>query len=492
VRRLRALAVAPAVLLLIAALLAALSGSVTASASLSLEPSPLQLSPCGGTAGYQCGTAPVPVDYRHPSGPKLSLAVIERPAPGPGRAAGTLFLNPGGPGESGVEILPVLAGLLPSSITDHYNLVSFDERGTGASHRLQCGPSPTAAASVAPLPARAGAPLPAARLYAGMAKACATAAPSLAANMSTADSARDMDHIRADLGLNRISYYGLSYGTVLGSVYARMFPTHLHAAVLDGAVVPTLPLATQAKEEAPSVDAALTHWFTTCAATSCVGGASPKALYQQVATRLLRAPLPAPGGGDTTPVSIGDLYSATLLFLTVPSFTTGYPAALQAAAAGNGAPLRSLSLTFEQDIDGSSLVGPEWAIACSDAGQRPSAAKLGALALSLHKKFPLAGAYTATYDAAGCIGWPTATNPVTTLALHSGPRVLVVGNSVDPNTPHVAAVQLAQALHRASLLTWSGYGHTWLLNGAHDTCMADAVTAYLQTAQPPPSGTTCR
>jgi pimeloyl-ACP methyl ester carboxylesterase len=384
-----------------------------------------------------------------------------------------------------------LAGLLPAGITDHFNLVSFDERGTGASDRLRCGPSPTAAASVAPLPARPGAPLPAARLYAGMADACAKAAPALAATMATANSARDMDRIRADLGLDQISYYGLSYGTVLGSVYARMFPTHLHAAVLDGAVVPTLPLATQAKEEAPSVDAALTHWFATCAATSCVGGADPKALYQEVAAKLMRAPLPAPGGGDATPVSIGDLYSATLLFLTVPNFTTGYPAALEAAAAGNGAPLRSLSLTFQQDIDGSSLVGPEWSIACSDARQRPRANRLGALALALHQRFPLAGSYTPTYDAAGCLGWPRATEPVTTLALHAGPQLLVVGNTVDPNTPHVAAVQLSKALHRASLLTWKGYGHTWLLNGSHDTCMAGAVTSYLQSVQPPPSGTAC-
>jgi pimeloyl-ACP methyl ester carboxylesterase len=433
----------------------------------------------------------VPIDYARPRGPALSLAVIRRPATDPAGSLGTVVFNPGGPGESGVSILPILAGLLPPTIAARFDLVSFDERGTGASRLLDCGPSPVAAAAVAPFPAHPGAPLPAALLYAPLERSCAAADPALLAHMGTADSARDMDRVRQALGLLKIDYYGLSYGTVLGAVYAHMFGSHLRTLVLDGAVLPTLALSTQAVEEAPAVEASLHHWFVVCAAAACVGRADPDTLYRSVADRLVRAPLPAPGGGDGTPVTLGDLFGATLLFLSVPTFAPGYPAALQAAARGDGAPLRTLSVELETDVDGTSLVGPEWAITCEDSSRHPSGAELGALTRGLAVRFPLAGAMTPTYLAAGCTHWPAPADPVTTVAPHAGPTALVIGNTGDPNTPHLAAVQLTRALGRAHLLTWEGWGHTWLLNGTHDACMAAAVTRYLVTAVSPRSGTVC-
>ncbi|MGH9093239.1 MAG: alpha/beta hydrolase, partial [Acidimicrobiales bacterium] len=116
--------------------LAALAGSAWPGAAASASPptpthpSPVAWQPCPTEAGYRCGSVPVPLSYAHPHGPTVSLAVIEKLATGPGTSRGVLLFNPGGPGESGVQILPVLAALVPPAVASRFDLVSFDERGT--------------------------------------------------------------------------------------------------------------------------------------------------------------------------------------------------------------------------------------------------------------------------------------------------------------------------------------------------------------------------
>ncbi|HVX23029.1 MAG TPA: alpha/beta hydrolase [Acidimicrobiales bacterium] len=457
----------------------------------------IRWSPCDGQAGYRCGTVRVPVDYRHPGGPSVAVAVIEKPAADPVGSPGVLLFNPGGPGESGVQILPVLASLVPAEVADRFDLVSFDERGTGASERLDCGPAPATAASVVPLPAGTGGPLPAAAAYRGMAGQCRRRYPALFGEVDTTNAARDMDRLRQALGVATIDYWGLSYGTVLGSTYARLFPGRVRAMVLDGAVDADQSLTAQATQEAPAIQRSLDHFFDTCAADpDCPLGADPSAYYQRVATALADHPLPAPDGGDPgstdgVPVTVGDLYAATLFYLTVPAFGGAFPTAVAAAAGGDGGPLRSLSLAFEQDLDGTSLVGPQWTYACNDADQRPSPVRAGRLARSLSARYGGIGGYAVTYDLGACTAWPAATDPVGGVRVHGGPPILVVGNTGDPNTPHAAAVALARDLGSGHLVTWDGWGHTWLLNGSSDGCMQAVVDAYLATLTVPAAGTTC-
>ncbi len=469
--------------------LSAASAAKTGSAA---TVSPIAWTPCANDPGYRCGTVRVPVDYDHPAGPSLSLAVIEKPATAPVGRPGVLLFNPGGPGESGVQILPVLASLVPPAVAARFDLVSFDERGTGASDRLACGPSPAAAASVVPVPAKAGGPLPAASTYRTMATDCRTRYPALFADVDTTAAARDMDRVRQALGVSQIDYWGLSYGTVLGSTYARLFPDRVRAMILDGAVDATQSLTTQAAQEAPAIEQSLDHFFTTCAAeTACPLGPDPAAYYDRVTSALTTHPLPAPGAGDDVPVTVGDLDAATLFYLSVPTFAGSFPTAVVAAAGGNGAPLRSLSLAFEQDLDGTSLVGPQWTYACNDATERPAATDAGTLARSLAARYGQLGGYAVTYDLGACTDWPAATDPITAVAVHGGPPILVIGNTGDPNTPHAGAVALAGALGTGHLVTWDGWGHTWLLNGSTDACMQQVVDGYLETRTVPAAGTTC-
>ncbi len=190
---------------------------------------PIAWQACPKVSGYQCGTLQVPRDYRDPSRGAVSLAVMERPVP---QSKGVIVFNPGGPGESGDLILPILASLMPQAVQDQFTFVSFDERGTGSSEPLLCGPSAAAAGSAIAGTAAAT------RTFAGLERSCRASDPTLFPTVNTTTSARDMDRLRAALGAATIDYYGLSYGTALGSVYAHLFPSQ---SAPWSSMVPSMP-----------------------------------------------------------------------------------------------------------------------------------------------------------------------------------------------------------------------------------------------------------
>ncbi len=465
---------------------AMLAPTVQADAGASVAPraaAAIHWTPCGSSPGFRCGTLPVPLDYRHPGQGSVSLAVIEHPAPD---SRGVVVFNPGGPGESGVLILPLLASLVPAAVRDQFSLVSFDERGTGSSVPLLCGPSPAAASSAVAGSAAAT------RLFAGLERSCRSDRPALFPTVSTTTSAQDMDRLRAALGVATIDYYGLSYGTVLGSVYRQLYPGRVRSMVLDGAVDANLSLSADATEEAPAIQSALEHELNSCVGTAgCPLGPDPVGFFRDLQQRLVRAPLPAPGDGDTLPVTEGDLATATLLYLSVPALTPGYLPALQSAAAGNGGPLRSVAAGLETDLDGSSLVGPLWTITCNDASTHPDGPTTAALARSLMARYPLGGAEAVSNNLIACPGWTGAgRSPVAHLSPAHAPTPLVIGNTYDPNTPYASARQLASAIG-GRLVTYNGYGHTWLLNGSDNACMQGAVGQFLLRGTLPPRGTVC-
>jgi len=448
----------------------------------SATPFGISWSPCPKAAGYLCGTLRVPIDYRDPSRGSLALAVIEHAVP---HSEGVIVFNPGGPGESGVLILPILTSLMPTSVRNQFTFVSFDERGTGSSDPLLCGPSPQNASS-----AVAGTAV-AAQTFAGLDRSCRSDDPDLFPTVDTTTSARDMNGLRLALRVKRINYYGLSYGTVLGSVYRQLYPTHVRSMVLDGAVDANVSLSADATLEAPAIQKALLHVLDECSTVpNCTLGPQALSFYGQLSKRLAQHPLPAPGGGDGQPVTLGDLMTATLLYLSAPSFTPGYFPALQAAAAGNGAPLRSVALGLETDLNGNSLVGPLWSITCNDARAHPSATATASLARTLASRFPFGGAEAVANNLIGCPGWSDSTGAAAHLMpIHSQPP-LVIGNTGDPNTPYAGAHLLAQAIG-GRVVTYVGYGHSWLLNGSSNTCMQHVVSHYFIGGALPRPNTRC-
>jgi pimeloyl-ACP methyl ester carboxylesterase len=453
--------------------------------SASASPGPtahITWSPCPHTTGYRCGTLPVPLDYQHPSRGTLRLAVIERPV---AHSKGVVIFNPGGPGESGVLILPLLALSVPTAVRDEFTLVSFDERGTGSSDPLLCGPSVAAASSAVAGTAAAT------RVFAHLERSCRSAYPALFPTVNTTTSARDMNQLRLALGARRINYYGVSYGTVLGSVYRQLFPSHVRSTVLDGAVDADLSLATDATLEAPTFKGALQHDLDACtAAPACPLGARPVTFYRDLEQKLARSPLPAPGGGDNLPITVGDLTTATLLYLSAPELATGYFPALASAAAGDGAPLRSVAVSLETDLTGKSLVGPLWTITCNDATTHLDGAATAALARSLAARYPYGGAEAVANNLIGCPGWTGGRDPVAHLHPNSAPTPLVIGSTGDANTTYASARALTSAIG-GRLLTYEGYGDGWLLNGSANACMQKVVADYLVSGTLPARGTRC-
>lgn len=455
-------------------------------------PAPMSWAVCPTQPTLQCGTVSVPLDYSHPTAATIAIAVTRAPANGGTATAGTLLVNPGGPGESGNQILPVLLPLLPPDVRAASDVVSFDPRGTGASSPLQCGTVSATVTAVLPVPAHAGQPLPGTPVFTGIARACATQHPELTSAIDTTATARDMDRIRQALGVTTISYYGLSYGTVLGAVYAEIFPDRVRTMVLDGAVDINAPLTTQAIEQAPAAEQSLLHLFTTCAADpACPLGTDPTAYYRRLSASMSGNPLPAPGHGASVPVTPGDLEAAALFAVTVPGTITSFESAMVAATHGDGAGLRGLALGFVNEVDGTPLVDAQWAITCNDTVHHPGPVPAGTLARSLAARWPLLGGFAVNYNLGGCVSWPNGRHPVSNTHPLLAPPVLVIGNTGDPNTPLIGAKHLAAAFPRASQLTWAGWGHTWLLNGSHDSCMQAHVNRYMLTGVLPEAGTVC-
>ncbi|HUO48669.1 MAG TPA: alpha/beta fold hydrolase, partial [Acidimicrobiales bacterium] len=190
---------------------------------------PVAWSPCNG--GLQCGTVAVPVNYADPTAGILHLAVARRPASDPAQRIGSIVINPGGPGASGIDDLPTELRVLTAGLLDRFDIVSFDPRGVGRSAPVSCEQGPTGTDNANP-PAQLPDPTPtdAASAKALLdndttyAAACVKATGTSLDFVGTTDAAMDLDRIRAALGDAQLTYIGHSYGTLLGETYADLYP----------------------------------------------------------------------------------------------------------------------------------------------------------------------------------------------------------------------------------------------------------------------------
>lgn len=201
--------------------------------------------PCSQKAAssrLECSTIEVPLDYRDPDGRQIKIAISRLASEDPGKRRGVLLTNPGGPGISGLGYPAVLAASgLPRKVLDSYDLIGFDPRGVGRSTPLTCGLTKEQQAR-GNLAAYAHSPADVTR-EAGrartVAKQCVTSKTAgMLPHTTTANTARDMDRIRAAVGEPELSYLGASYGSYLGAGYATMFPGRTDRVVLDSNLGP--------------------------------------------------------------------------------------------------------------------------------------------------------------------------------------------------------------------------------------------------------------
>ncbi|MFF8591006.1 alpha/beta hydrolase [Streptomyces sp. NPDC015220] len=455
-------------------------------------PSPL---PGGGT--WQCATMRAPLDWSRPRGETIGIALIRARASGPGPRIGSLIFNFGGPGGSGVNTLPSFAPDY-AKLRTRYDLVSFDPRGVGRSAGVRClsdaqldqyfqqDATPDDAAERAALLKNTE------RFNAS----CEKNSARILAHVRTTDAARDMDLMRRVLGDAKLHYFGISYGTELGGVYAHLFPRHVGRAVLDGVVDPTQTPEQSALGQARGFQLAMDNFARDCVSktTECPIGSSAQDVENRVAALLKRLdsrPIPGvfPRRLTETAATNGiaqALYSKELW----QPLTEG----LQEAYDGDGRILMLLSDALNgrsENGEYSNLTAANVAINCADEKQRYDTAHVERKLPEFRAVSPLFGDFLA-WGMLSCTDWavPGAAEHPDVSAPGSAP-ILVVGNTGDPATPYGGAKKMVDALGSgvAVELTYKGQGH-----GAYDSknkCVQDAVNGYLLDGKVPAAGTVC-
>ncbi|MGW4430474.1 alpha/beta hydrolase [Streptomyces tendae] len=453
---------------------------------------------------WQCATLRTPLDWKNPSGESMDLALIRARAAGdPDERIGSLLFNFGGPGGSGVATLP---GLAPDyeKLRTRYDLVSFDPRGVGNSAGVRClDAGLPSEEEIDNTPDDGGDETNAlVRFNRETAAACEKNSGDVLPYVGTAQAAQDMDLMRQVLGDEKLHYFGISYGTELGGVYAHLFPEHVGRAVLDGVVDPTHDLMEEALAQAGGFQLAFEHFAAWCARQGCTLGDDAEDIVDLVVgleAALDDAPLATPDDGELDGDGLVDAISGALYRQDYwPALRVG----LEAAADDNGEVLHDLAEALGQhgrgggtDDDTATEESNEddafRAITCDDSSNRYTVADVESRLPDFLEASPLFGPGLA-WSALSCDGWPVpgaARHPE--VSAPGAPPVLLVGNTGDPATPYEGAARMAQRLGEkvGVELTYEGEGH-----GAYDsgnTCVQDTVNAYLLNGTLPKPGTVC-
>jgi pimeloyl-ACP methyl ester carboxylesterase len=470
---------------------------------------------CGSALpGLDCGTMPVPLDYDRPRGDQISLALIRRPADDKAARIGSLLLNPGGPGGSGVDFVAQAGNLLfTPRVRASFDLIGFDPRGVARSTGLQCFRTTEDQLAVLAPFAFPVTRAEEARWVIGhrlVSEACEKRGGPVIDHMSTANVARDMDQIRRALGEARMNYVGYSYGSLIGSTYANMFPDKVRALVIDGVVNPvswttgrgveaeTVPVFGRLGSEQGSYET-FEQFLALCDAggpTCAFSEGDPRQRFDRLARQLLREPAELPDGeGGTITVTYADLVAVTRVALYSAAVWPDLAALLAdldsavvpARAAVTLQRLQTLleppPAAYEQVYEG--LAG----VACSDSDNPDNEIAWARSARRADERTPYFGRPW-HWISSICASWPGADDDryIGPWNRRTAQTVLVVGTRYDPATRYRGAVTTERLLGRARLLTVHAWGHTSLLTS---TCADAATAAYLLKGELPAPGTVC-
>ncbi len=357
-------------------------------------------------------------------------------------------MNPGGPGGSGVEFLPQVLFAIDSSISDRFDLVSFDPRGVGESDPIVCltdqQKDAYAAFDAVPTPAE----IPTLEdLNKQFGASCKAKYGDELSHFGTVDAARDMDRIREAVGDDKLTYLGFSYGTRLGSVYAQLFPDKVRALALDGAVDPD-PAATDfPAKQAEGFEQAFDAFAKDCDANpQCPAGPDAAGLYDQLLKQVDTKPIPA--AHDSRVLTQGYLVSGAISALYAKELWSPLATGLRQAQQGDG----SLLLQLADSLSGRANDGTwnnQWdintAVNCLDDPERDTTSQVESLATDLEKTSPRFGAVIGWTNLT-CTYWPVPPDPIPVATADGAPPIVVVGTTRDPATPYVWAERMASTL----------------------------------------------
>lgn len=456
----------------------------------------LEWSPCGGE--FQCATLTVPLDYDDPAGESIELAVLRSPAEGD-EPLGSLVVNPGGPGGSGVNYARAAQSVASDQVRQRFDIVGFDPRGVGESEPVDCiddaqldefvevDGTPDSPDEVTELQDQ----------ISEYVEGCETNAGDLLPHLGTENVARDLDVLRSALGDSKLNYLGKSYGTYLGAVYADLFPQRAGRLVLDGAVDPALSAEQYARGQADGFEQALNGFISWCVDQNCSLGDDEDAVRQAISDLLDAADAePLPTDDSERPLT----ESLAFYGLVIPFYwpaAEAYPTALEALERainlGDGSGLLELAdLYLERGSDGSyagNAFEVFYAISCLDHPESTTPADAETMAVEFSTSAPVFGPSLA-WGGLTCAQWPVESEATPApIPAPGAPPILVVGTTKDPATPYPWAQALAEQLSSGVLLTYEGTGHTAYRSGS--VCVDQAIDDYLLTGSPPQRATVC-
>jgi pimeloyl-ACP methyl ester carboxylesterase len=450
--------------------------------------------PCELDPVVDCGTVTVPVDWARPDGPTVDVAVARRSATGD--RIGSLFVNPGGPGNSGVFFSVVANQFLSTELTSRFDIIGFDPRGVVRSNGVQCDPD-LADNPVSGFP-RTAAEFQAMKDYHNaLGRSCAELTGPVFNHIDSANVARDMDAIRAALGEQTISYWGVSYGTLIGQMYAERFPTRVRAMVLDSVVDHTEGTVAYELTGAKGMEAQFLHFAAWAGGTpeSPLRGRDVVALWDRLYARATAGELSDPWdpGQIVTPERLGQLLIDNF---QNPVFYWDAADALLALDAGDpersSAMARLVQTGKAEPTCGFCFDSNVYrAVFCEDFSLPiQSFGQLGRIRHLAERVAPHTKINTFNWtDMTGCAGWPAPVgNPQHRLTVRDLPPVLVAGSRADATTPVEWAQSVSQQLPGSRLLVHLGAGHNAYRRSA---CIQQAEDRYLVDLSLPAAGTTC-
>ncbi len=448
-------------------------------------------------AEFECAEVQVPLDYDDPGAARITLAVKRLAAANPAGRVGSLLVNPGGPGVSGIDLVEAVPEVFSRELLDGFDVVGFDPRGVGESTPIEClGSAELDELRAVDYDTQTVTGLESLRADARRsAQACEANSGDLLPYLDTVSAARDMDILRELLGDSKLYYLGYSYGSLLGATYADLFPDRVGRLVLDGAVDPTLSYDELGYGQAAGFEAALRSYVADCLdGRDCPLRGSVDdgvAQIQRFLALLVGSPLPTSSDRDLTQ-SLA--LSGALLTLYDDRFWPILTEALTAAMNDRDGSLLLYLADYSADReDDGSYSSNSWfantAVNCLDLPVDASPAAMDAAAARLSELSPTFGPFLA-YGEILCDEWPVAaTGDARPLRAEGSAPILVIGTTRDPATPYAWAEGLAGQLESGILISYDGEGHT--AYGRSNDCIEGAVDGYLLRGELPADGLFC-
>ncbi|GGT19400.1 peptidase [Nonomuraea spiralis] len=455
--------------------------------------------PCTGlpvpTAGLDCGRLTVPLDYGNPGAGSIDVAVIRAKATG--TRIGSLVMNFGGGGNGVINL--AASHQKYAALRERYDLVSFDPRGSGGTSPPACGSGAVADRLFAVNP---GVGNPADRkaflqATVDFVRACEKGSGGMLPHAGMGDTARDMDRLRAALGENKLNYYGMSLGSVLGGVYATLHPQRVGRMVLDAGLNPRQSVVEVARQLTRASQLFYERFLSWCVEKGCDLGKDTKAVngaIEGLVERLKSRPLK---GGDR-PLGASLAITALLAVSGGEPYWQELEARLAQAIKGDGDPLLKLADAIAGRQNGTypslGVFGSapyNSAVYCRDR-ERPAVRDLPRIEAELTRISPIFGQLSPTtgFLIPTCAQWPVPVDPEGRTVRHTGPApIVVISSEQDTAAPTKEAASLTRQLTNGVLVTYGGDLHAAYPAGG--PCIAAVVEDYVVTGKVPAKGTSC-